>query len=274
SRKAVLRRRISRISSPRRPLSSRRGCTDRSRRGRMSPVAPSLNRRSTLKPSLPTPLSKTRSVRRVGVGLAVGALFLFGLPGFAGGLAPLPSAEKVVGVGGPWKAAGAAPALFGQVENIPGDGPIVGAIHTVVAHPTNPNILWVGAVNGGIWVTHNATAAKPNWLRTTDDQASISIGALDLDPTDPARNTLVAGIGLWSSFGLAGGRRTGLLKSTTGGILWTPIDGGGTLVGKDFSGVAVRGKTLIASVDFADDFNFTKVGVFRSTDGGATFTQV
>jgi len=227
-----------------------------------------------LNPSLSALLSKTRSFRRVGLSFAVAAFALSSLPGFAANLTPQTSAAKTFGVGGLWQAAGAAPALFGQVENIPGDGPIVGAIHTVVAHPTNPNILWAGAVNGGIWVTHNATAAKPNWLRTTDDQASISIGALDLDPTDPARNTLVAGIGLWSSFGFAGGRRTGLLRSTTGGILWTPIDGGGTLAGKDFSGVAVRGKILIGAVDFADDFNFTKVGIFRSTDGGATFTQI
>ncbi len=179
------------------------------------------------------------------------------------------------GVGGLWRAAGASPAFFGQTENVLDDDPVVGAIHTVVAHPTNPKVLYVGAVNGGVWRTLNADVFRPNWRRLTDDQASSSIGALDLDPTDPARLTLVAGIGTWSSFGFTGGRATGLLRTTNGGVTWNAVTGGGSLLDKNVSGVAARGSTLVVAVDRASPVStFATIGVFRSTNGGATFSQV
>ena len=164
--------------------------------------------------------------------------------------------------------------LGGQVENVAPDSEVDGAIHTVVAHPTDPNTLYIGAVNGGIWKTTNATALRPNWERQTDFTRSNSIGALEFDPTDTRHRTLVAGIGLTSSFARIGGARTGLLKTTNGGNLWTPIDGGGTLLGKNISGVAARGDTIVVSVNIADSFTFGNIGIWRSTDGGASFSQV
>lgn len=60
-----------------------------------------------------------------------------------------------------WIAEGAAPAWEGDalVQN----GEVAGAVQAVVAHPTDANILWVGAVNGGIWRTTNALATSINW---------------------------------------------------------------------------------------------------------------
>ena len=104
--------------------------------------------------------------------------------------------------------------------------PITGAIETVVAHPTNADILWVGGVNGGVFRTQNATAASPSWTTSTDGLGSISIGALELDPTDATSNTLVAGIGLTSAYGNEGGSRTGLLRTTDGGSSWRACSSG------------------------------------------------
>src|SRR4051794_41001421 len=70
----------------------------------------------------------------------------------------------------------------GQTEGIT-NSPVVGAVKTVVAHPTDPNTAWVGSVNGGIWKTTNATAASPSWLPETDQAPSLSISSIDLDPT-------------------------------------------------------------------------------------------
>ena len=67
---------------------------------------------------------------------------------------------------------------------------MAGAIQAVAAHPTNPNILYVGTANGGIWRTNNATAASPTWTPLTDTDKSLSIGALAFDPTDPTRQTV------------------------------------------------------------------------------------
>ncbi len=183
------------------------------------------------------------------------------------------SIDKTLGVGGLWKEMGAAPTFGGQTEGLPSNEE-EGAIHTVAAHPTNSKVLYVGAVNGGIWRTLNADSPTPSWRRLTDDQASLSIGALEFDPTDPIGLTLVAGIGTWSSFGFTGGRATGLLRTTNGGITWTPIDGGGGLVGKNVSGVAERGSTIVVAVDHSTLQTYPTIGIFRSTNGGATFSQV
>jgi hypothetical protein len=144
----------------------------------------------------------------------------------------------------------------------------------VATHPTNADIIFVGTVNGGIWRTTNGTAASPNWTPLTDNQTSLSTGAFKFDPTDSTKNTLVAGVGLFSSDGRLGGARTGLLRTTNGGFGWSAINGGGTLTGKNIAGVAARGTTLVAAVDIADSFLCSTIGIFRSIDGGASFTQI
>src|SRR5208337_2237183 len=149
------------------------------------------------------------------------------------------------------------------------DGPAVaspnnqcaGAIEAVAPHPTNADVIYVGAVNGGIWKTTDGTSASPKWIALTDDQRSLSIGALKLDPTDPTHNTLIAGIGRFSAFQRAGGPRTGLLLTTDGGNTWRAIDGGGTLRGSNISGVAVRGSTIVATADTADDLKCPNIGI-------------
>jgi len=154
------------------------------------------------------------------------------------------------------------------------NNPVTGAVHTVAPHPTNADVLYVGGVNGGIWKTTNATSGSPVWTPQTDFQSSLSIGALEYDPTDPTSDTLVAGIGRFSSLSQRGGDRTGILRTTDGGGSWTPITGGGTLTGKNISGVHARGSTILTSVNVADTFTFSNIGIFRSTDGGANFTQI
>lgn len=174
---------------------------------------------------------------------------------------------------GEWQPQGPGPSLNGQVENLTPDDEVTGAVHTVAAHPSSADTLYIGAVNGGVWRTTNATASTPNWTRLTDDKNSLSIGALEFDPTDGTSQTLVAGFGGFSSYGDAGDR-FGLLRTTDGGDTWTALDGGGTLVGKNVSGVAPRGQVLVVSVNTANDFSFANIGVWRSVDGGAAFTQI
>lgn len=159
------------------------------------------------------------------------------------------------------------------VETASENNNAVGAVHAAAPHPYLSNVLYVGSVNGGVWVTYNAKSKNPFWIPLTDSQASQSITALEFDPTDPWNSTLVAGTGDFSSFGFAA-RATGLLRTENGGFSWQAIDGGGTLLDKRITGVAARGDTLVASVDLAQPFTFANVGVFRSTDGGATFNQI
>jgi hypothetical protein len=167
-------------------------------------------------------------------------------------------------IAGAWQDLGPGPATDGQVEGIAG-GHVVGAVNAIAAHPTDANVLYAGAVNGGVWRTSNATAASPTWTRLGDTLSSLSIGALEFDPTDATRQTLVAGNGRTSSFGSRGGALAGLYRTTDGGANWTPITGGGALTGLDVGGIAARGAVLNVA---------TNSGLLRSIDTGGSFVNL
>ncbi|MEM8962486.1 MAG: RTX toxin [Acidobacteriota bacterium] len=205
------------------------------------------------------------STRRLPILLAAALAIVLTLPATA----QLPNPFN-----GKWVAQGPAPIVGAQVENVFPNNEVSGAIHTVAAHPTDPDVLLVGTVNGGIWRTQNATAAQPTWKNVTSNTVSLSIGALEFDPTDSRAKKMIAGIGRWSSFARVGGERIGLLYSKNRGKKWKVVDGGGLLVGKNISGVAARGNTYVAAVNIADVFSFGNIGIFRSTNKGATFTQI
>jgi hypothetical protein len=193
---------------------------------------------------------------------------------FLGVSALAPTAGQAQGlppVGGPWSFQGPGPMRFGQVEGIV-NGPVSGAVQTVVAHPTDANTLWLGATNGGLWKTTNALDASPTWVPLIDGAASLSIGALELDPTDTTHQTLVAAIGRQSSFSRNGGPRVGLLRTVDGGTHWTLLTGAGALDGRNFAGVAPRGSTIVVSANFFAGCLLT--GIYRSTDTGASFVKV
>ncbi len=178
-------------------------------------------------------------------------------------LKPVVSALPVVG--GAWTAQGPAPIYNGTVENIP-NRPVAGAINAVVTHPTNPDIIWIGSVNGGIWKTTNATAVSPTWTPVTDSAESLSISDIALDPTDTTGNTLVAGTAPYSSFYQTGGPAGRLLRTTNGGTTWAGLSN--SLAGIPISGIAARGSTILVSTAVCT------ASIYRSTDTGASFSAV
>src|SRR5215831_16149193 len=112
---------------------------------------------------------------------------------------------------------GPAPA-FGPIRS----ADVTGAIGPVIADPLDANRFFIGTVEGGIWSTTNGGVT---WTPLTDKQATLSISSLAFDPTDPNRNTLIAGTGLTANgsvcpsgcFTGSGGLQNGLLYSRDGG---------------------------------------------------------
>src|SRR5262249_41159028 len=166
----------------------------------------------------------------------------------------------------------------------PPNGNVAGAIGPVVADPLDANTLFVGTPAGGIWKTTNGGTT---WTPLTDKQASLSIASLSLDSTDPTGKTLIAGTGLTANgrvgrqplavsfFTGSGGLQNGLLYSQDGGNTWTSL-GAATLANQSVVGVAARGNVMVAGT-----FEISGLGgdknagaLFRSTNGGATFTQI
>jgi hypothetical protein len=171
-----------------------------------------------------------------------------------------------------WVEQGPGPLLGGQVA-IPPDDAVAGAINTIAVSPTDPDLVYVGAVNGGIWQTTNATAASPTWIPLTDQQLpALSIRSLAISPADP--NTLFAGTGSSSSFASDGSPGFGVARSTDGGATWTVL-AASTLAGRRINSIVPTplegGNVVLAATQFDV---VVGGGVFRSTDMGSSFTRL
>ena len=93
-------------------------------------------------------------------------------------------------------------------------------------------------------------------------------------PTPPATRSSPAA-GARAASRATAARASGCCGRRTAAPRWTVLTGGGTLTSKNATGVAARGATLLMSVNNnngAVDIN--NIGIYRSTDTGATFTRV
>lgn len=169
-----------------------------------------------------------------------------------------------------WFAQGPAPQTGGQVS-LPPNNLVSGAIEAIVTHPINADLVYVGAVNGGVWRTQNATSLTPTWTPLTDQLPSLAIGALERSPLDP--DTLYASTGSYSSLSFDGGAAVGIYKTTDGGDTWSHL-GQSVFAGLRIRSVApstaLGGQLVLAGV--TDNFA-NRRGVFRSTDGGVSWTR-
>ena len=176
-----------------------------------------------------------------------------------------------------WVSETPAPNTDGQVEGI-ANFEVSGAINAVTPHPENADVLFAGAVSGGVWRTLNATAGKPTWESLTDKMDSLSISALEFDLSDSNLNTLVAGTGQTSSFG-GEGVLAGVYKTTDAGATWDQIDGklfiGSQEVGKvsdlDITGISVFKDELVVAARLKS--RTTSAGIWRSTDNGVKWSR-
>ena len=156
---------------------------------------------------------------------------------------------------------------------------VTGAIEAVATHPTNPQVIFVGGVNGGIWRTGTALSPTINWQPLTDGLPSASIGALDINPTNP--NQLLAGVGNYSSGVGRGGDLIGLYY-TENALDAVPTFRvlGGPLQNHSFRTVIVRNGYMLAGSTggIFGPSTVTPFGnpgtLFRSLDNGVTFTDL
>jgi hypothetical protein len=92
---------------------------------------------------------------------------------------------------------------------------VTGRVTAIVVDPTNTNIIYLGAAQGGIWKT---TDNGKNWTPKSDNEVSLSVGAIAMDPSNHLILYVGTGEGNFSGDSYEG---NGLLRTTNGGDSWT-----------------------------------------------------
>ncbi len=143
-----------------------------------------------------------------------------------------------------------------------GPGNVGGRTRALVIHPTNPSILYAGAVGGGVWKTVDGGAS---WAPLSDLLPNISVSSLAMDPGNSS--VLYAGTGE-GFFNMDSIRGAGIFKSTNAGATWT------RLAATDNSSFSYVNRLAISPSQSQRIYAATRAGIFRSTDGGSSWTQV
>jgi hypothetical protein len=200
---------------------------------------------------------------------------------------------------GAWELIGPSKATYPGVLNVLNDGDQYVASGRTIALAIGPSCtkarcpLYIGAAGGGVWRTTKALQ-NANWEYVSGSFATNAIGTLEIDPNDPSGNTIYAGTGEPNASGDSEAGM-GIYKSTNGGDSWTLLPGSVTAP-SNFQGRAVSDITIAPNGDIIVGVarairgysgntggatsnpppatlpaNF---GVYRSTNGGATFSLI
>lgn len=169
---------------------------------------------------------------------------------------------------------------------------VSGRAASVVIDPLDStgNTVLLGGAYGGLWKSTNAGSLNSNpasvtWQALIDDQPTLAVGAIALQPGNS--NVILVGTGETNSsgdsyYGL------GILRSADGGSTWTQIQNAGT--GQSFLGIgfskmafSTANSSLVVAatagdsglyVGLEEDGNSTARGLYYSQDGGVTWNRV
>ena len=187
-----------------------------------------------------------------------------------------------------WVEQGPAPLTGSHNVSDNGQGrAVTGAIEAIAADPSDPDVVYVASVSGGVWKTENATEPDPariRWQPLTDHLPSLSTSAIAISTF----GAIYVGTGGFSAgctpLGACpdGGPSIGVLKSPDGGDSWE-------VLGQEvFTGLRIRSivptgfqsangeVVLAAAVGESTDTvtNSALGGVYRSVDGGYTWLKL
>ncbi len=185
-----------------------------------------------------------------------------------------------------WVAQGPQPLLQGQPIGMDAQGnPQVGMGETVAVDPNQPSTLYIGASNGGMWKSTDATASNltPTWTPLGTGLPSLAIGDIAVSPLNS--NVIYAGTGNFTngSFGEFGtengGVAVGVYKSTDAGTSWQ-ILGASTFTGASIRRIlptsitTTTGQLVLAAVPKVANppAGEPGIGLYMSKDGGTTWT--
>jgi hypothetical protein len=157
-----------------------------------------------------------------------------------------------------------------------GPGNVAGRARGLIVDPEDPTgLTWfIASVGGGIWWTGDGGV---NWTELTDELPVVAIQCLAMAPSN--HDVIYAGTGE-SFYNIDTLHGNGMLKSVDRGATWTPLPA--TLDDPRFQNVS---RIIVSPSDpdlvvastttgrYLDHVNGTS-SIFRSTDGGVTWSEV
>lgn len=159
-----------------------------------------------------------------------------------------------------------------QADNVLARGPwnVGGRTRALALDLGDERIMFAAGVSGGLW---RSTNSGITWTKITPSDELHSATALAQDPRPGQHNVwyLASGESYGNSAQISG---NGIRKSTDGGITWTTLSS--TVVPSINAGhaFAYAWRIIVSPTTGAVFVATTRNGIFRSTDGGSTWTNV
>jgi photosystem II stability/assembly factor-like uncharacterized protein len=183
-----------------------------------------------------------------------------------------------------WQGIGPAPIFNGQTPTsatAASRSDVSGRVNAIAIDGID-SAVYIGGAQGGVWksVNHGAT-----WTPITDYLGSLAIGSITIAPgAHPLNQATIyvgTGEGNYSGDSYAG---AGIYKSTDSGHTWAPVGQNSLFTGRAVPAIAVDSAnpqvvlagtaTAYAGVGGEIPPNAPQRAMYRSTDGGSTWTRV
>ncbi|HZR29443.1 MAG TPA: hypothetical protein VFA71_11760, partial [Terriglobales bacterium] len=205
-----------------------------------------------------------------------------GARGAAGTIAPFSPPSSTT-----WTELGPSPIPNGQTSPT---ASVSGRVTAIAVHPTNPNIIYVGAAQGGVYRSLDGGAT---WTQLMDSALSLAVGAIAIAPSQPSTIYVGTGEGNFSADSFFGVGVYRIDNADTSPVLVGPLnkDAGSNdiFTGRAISQILVHptdpNTIFVSSTSGISGLGATPFsvlparGLYRSTNaagpaGSVTFTQL
>jgi len=143
-----------------------------------------------------------------------------------------------------------------------------GRITDLELHPTNDRVIYAGTAGGGVWKSNNGGAT----FNSIFDDYCQSIGAVEIDPSNPDNNIWVGTGETWTRNSVSVG--DGLYKTVDGGTNWIKM---GFENSERIAGIQVNPKNpdevYVAALGPLWNDSEDR-GLYKTIDGGKTWNKI